>query len=503
MSYSFSTRRTRVDSTRERERKKEREKGRKRGREHSIFLLFVMVFCVFDKYGRRHKRPITGNSFCLLLFATTSWWQMYAANAYPYLMEACGHPTRRREGHGAPTEDPSITFFMQWTNPDGQDHPAEGEDDRERVIPPEWSVGGNKYCKSCRMTITIRHNDENTYKEVVTVSHGTFFEQGRGMNGQSNNGVTCVGRRYGAEFRSNVHHYIWTAPDGDVGPIEVKVTGANGEFESFKFNSVTLEYDEAIKRTIPPGPPGVASPPPINHFDGLTDDEAVHGSQGKSDALKSIVAHGGIMLFSWLVFPPLLLYAGRFKESIFGKHWFLVHKYTVSLMGVFVLIALILAIRYRVEKGTTAELMLSRHGISGSITVACWLLQPIVAYFRPPKFLELGGGATTTNVKRTAWLWMHRFVAIFSVMFSIFAVRTGLNDHDPEMTFGRKAIENIWNLNFFVAYTVFAYVLIPILLEVLSRKIVKSRRKYVYTELEMGNVSDDSNSAIGGENTNN
>ena len=209
------------------------------------------------------------------------------------------------------------------------------------------------------------------------------------------------------------------------------------------------------------------------------------------------------MLFSWLVFPPLLLYAGRFKESIFGKHWFLVHKYTVSLMGVFVLIALILAIRYRVEKGTTAGLMLSRHGISGSITVACWLLQPIVAYFRPPKFLELGGGATTTNVKRTAWLWMHRFVAIFSVMFSIFAVRTGLNDHDPEMTFGRKAIENIWNLNFFVAYTVFAYVLIPILLEVLSRKIVKSRRKYVYTELEMGNVNDDSNSAIGGENTNN
>ena len=34
----------------------------------------------------------------------------------------------------------------------------------------------------------------------------------------------------------NVHHYIWTALDGDVGPIEVKVTGANGEFESFKFN---------------------------------------------------------------------------------------------------------------------------------------------------------------------------------------------------------------------------------------------------------------------------
>ena len=74
------------------------------------------------------------------------------------------------------------------------------------------------------------------------------------MNGQSNNGVTCVGRRYGAEFPSNVHHYIWTAPDADVGPIEVKVTGANGEFEPFKFNSVTLEYDEAIKRTIPPGP---------------------------------------------------------------------------------------------------------------------------------------------------------------------------------------------------------------------------------------------------------
>jgi len=71
------------------------------------------------------------------------------------------------------------------------------------------------------------------------------------------------------------------------------------------------------------------------------------------------------------------------------------------------------------------------------------------------------------------------------------------------MIFGRNAIENIWNLNFFVAYTVFAYVLIPILLEVLSRKVVKSRRKYVYTELEMGNVSDDNDSRIGGENTNN
>ena len=210
------------------------------------------------------------------------------------------------------------------------------------------------------------------------------------------------------------------------------------------------------------------------------------------------------MLFSWMVFPPILLYAGRFKENIFGKHWYLVHKYTVTLMMLFVVTGLILANRYRIDTlGRLKGIMRSRHGIAGSVTAFCWFVQPVLGYFRPPKFLELGGGATTTNVKRTAWLWMHRFVAIFSVMFSIFAVRTGLNDHDPEMTFGRKAIENIWNLNFFVAYTVFAYVLIPILLEVLSRKIVKSRRKYVYTELEMGNVNDDSNSAIGGENTNN
>ena len=58
---------------------------------------------------------------------------------------------------------------------------------------------------------------------------------------------------------------------------------------------MTLEYDEAIKRPyLLAARCREPASPSINHFDGLTDDEAVHGSQGKSDALKSIVAHGGI-----------------------------------------------------------------------------------------------------------------------------------------------------------------------------------------------------------------
>ena len=89
-----------MDSTRERERKKEREKGRKKGREHSIFLLFVMVFCVFDNMvddtndlsWEQFLSPFVRDDVVVA--------EMYAANAHPYLMEACGHPTRRRGGTG-------------------------------------------------------------------------------------------------------------------------------------------------------------------------------------------------------------------------------------------------------------------------------------------------------------------------------------------------------------------------------------------------------------------
>ena len=94
-----------------------------------------------------------------------------------------------------------------------------------------------------------------------------------------------------------------------------------------------------------------------------------------------------------------------------------------SLMGVFVLIALILAIRYRVEKGTTAEIMLSRHGISGSITVACWLLQPIVAYFQLLEIIFGKGGRRYDDERQENCVVVDAQVhcAIFSVMFSIFA----------------------------------------------------------------------------------
>ena len=420
-------------------------------------------------------------------------------HAHPWLIApsecTTPHPTTRRDKHGAPTEDASITFLVSWTNPEGSNAEALGENDPERVIPESWSVGGNKYCKSCRLTLTVRHTDQQTYKELVTVSSGTLLEQGRNMDGQLNYdvGAKCSGKRYDAGFQSNVHHYIWTAPNGDVGPITVNVTGASGQTSQFKTNAVTLTYDEAIKEAVENSQQPSAPPGAVNPFEGLTDDEAVHGSQGKSKSVRIIVAHGGIMLFSWMVFPPILLYAGRFKENIFGKHWYLVHKYTVTLMMLFVVTGLILANRYRIDTlGRLKGIMRSRHGISGSITAFCWFVQPVLGYFRPPKFLEVGGGATTTpNLKRTVWMWMHRSVALASVLFSIFAVRTGLNDHDPEMTFGKEAIEEIWNLNFFITYCVLAYVCIPILLEVLSRKRGKSTRQYSHMELEMGDVEVD------------
>ena len=89
-------------------------------------------------------------------------------HAHPYLISsskcATPHPTTRRDAHGAPTEDASITFLVSWTNPEGSNAEALGENDPERVIPESWSAGGNKYCKSCRLTLTVRHTDQQTYK---------------------------------------------------------------------------------------------------------------------------------------------------------------------------------------------------------------------------------------------------------------------------------------------------------------------------------------------------
>ena len=94
-------------------------------------------------------------------------------HAHPYLISpnkcTAPHPTKQRRAHKAPTEDASITFLVSWTNPEGSNAEALGENDPERVIPESWSVGGNKYCKSCRLTLTVRHTDQKTYKELVTV----------------------------------------------------------------------------------------------------------------------------------------------------------------------------------------------------------------------------------------------------------------------------------------------------------------------------------------------
>ena len=422
-------------------------------------------------------------------------------NAHPYLISSnsCGtqaHPNSKRSGHNAPVGvDQAITFKMQFTNPIASNEAQIGEDNRDRMIPDQWDVGGNFYCKNCRMTITTKHTDSEAYKELLTVSAGSLLEQGGEMNGYTNYGigVLCSGQRYDADYESNIHHYIWTAPNMDVGEVTLKLTAAAGQRSQFKTNFVTLTYDESIKDAFmkpspPPLPPGQIespSPPPADHFGGLVDADRV---VGKSERNKIIAAHGAVMLFTWSFFPPLVMYAGRFKDKLFGKEWFKVHKYLANTMLLLFGIGLILANRYRVvTKGRISYPFEKRHGWSGIIAVMSLFTQPVLAYFRPAKFI---GDSTKLSVKRIVWLWAHRLVTLNVIIFTMFSVRTGLLDY-KDLTFGREVIDNVWNRSFIVTWVILVYIAIPIVLEIVVRHRGKNQRKYSQIELQEVAAADD------------
>ena len=415
---------------------------------------------------------------CLLIL-------VFSSNARPWYVDedSCGmdaHPTSANNNHSFLGVDETITFKIQFTNPSASNEAQIGEDNPARTIPDAWDVGGNFYCKNCRMTITTKHTGGGIYNELLTASHGSLYEQGREMDGNTENGigVKCPGgRRYDAGFSSNIHHYIWTAPDSYVGDVMIKITSSGGGEYSpgqYKTNFVTLTYDESIRESFlkpapPPLPPGAIkspSPPPVDFFDGLVDEDRVVGKSG-TERNKIIAAHGAVMLFTWCLFPPLVMYAGRFKDTIFGKDWFKVHKYLANLMLILFGVGLILANRYRVESGGRLSYPFEeRHGLFGFVAVISLFVQPVLAYFRPAKFIA---DTNKQSFERVLWLWAHRLVTCSVVIFTLFSVRTGLEDY-KYLTFGREAIDNIWNREFIFTWFVLAYLAIPILLEIIARR---------------------------------
>ena len=447
----------------------------------------MMSYIPFSgQIGLRTRKSLITNCLLVLVACIISGLRhdtIVAVNAHPWYtnQNSCGseaHPTSRRKQHASPSGiDDAITFKIQFTNPSASNEAQIGEDNRERTIPDAWDVGGNKYCKKCRMTITTKHvSNGDASQQVLTVSAGSLLEQGREMSGEYNSvdGVLCGGQRYDSEFTSNIHHYIWTAPDNDVGNVTIQITASESKYSQFKTNFVTLTYDESIRESFlkpapPPLPPGAIkspSPPPVDFFDGLVDEDRVVGKSG-TERNKIIAAHGAVMLFTWCLFPPLVMYAGRFKDTIFGKDWFKVHKYLANLMLILFGVGLILANRFRIEsRGRLSYPFEERHGLFGFVAVISLFVQPVLAYFRPAKFIA---DTNKQSFERVLWLWAHRLVTCSVVIFTLFSVRTGLEDY-KYLTFGREAIDNIWNREFIFTWFVLAYLAIPILLEIIARR---------------------------------
>jgi hypothetical protein len=91
---------------------------------------------------------------CLLIL-------VFSSNARPWYVDedSCGmdaHPTSANNNHGFLGVDETITFKIQFTNPSASNEAQIGEDNPARTIPDAWDVGGNFYCKNCRMTITTK-----------------------------------------------------------------------------------------------------------------------------------------------------------------------------------------------------------------------------------------------------------------------------------------------------------------------------------------------------------
>lgn len=132
-----------------------------------------------------------------------------------------------------------------------------------------------------------------------------------------------------------------------------------------------------------------------------------------------IKLHGIVMFICWAILAPAGIFAARFFKHAKpntgpSARWFVVHKYVQSATGVLLLIGFGLGVYV---SGTGSHFK-EPHGAIGLTVFLLGILQPINAYFRPPKM--------PATSRRTIWELVHKVGGYGGTVLAIANIYTGI-----------------------------------------------------------------------------
>ena len=408
---------------------------------------------------RPRARASSAALLALASFASSACSLIRAADAHPTLLDPrkCGedaHPRTKRDGHAAPVADPSISFLMSWSSPDGSDAPQADETDPLRVIPDDRHVATAEFRPGARHTLTV--TTPLAGELILTATAGQFEDFGQRQNGNLGYGAgwgcragCCDGLRYNVKIHVLRNHFVWRAPnatdhdDADArgGPVVFKVTAAHGARFGFRTNSATFLPNPALPR---PGEPrssdesnnvGMHYPPPSASTPYAPDDASDDDDDDRFDA--RFVAHAWLMTLAWAVLIPLGVWSARYArrppeappspsalaESI-RRGWFACHKVFAGLGLAAAALGWLLAHR-AVDDVLGEEAHLdTAHACYGAGALLLGLYQPLNAWLRPPGPEHPGDARSPA---RARWEVAHRIAAAGGCALSVAATATGLD----------------------------------------------------------------------------
>ena len=409
---------------------------------------------------RPRARASSAALLALASFASSACSLIRAADAHPTLLDPrkCGedaHPRTKRDGHAAPVADPSISFLMSWSSPDGSDAPQADETDPLRVIPDDRHVATAEFRPGARHTLTV--TTPLAGELILTATAGQFEDFGQRQNGNLGYGAgwgcragCCDGLRYNVKIHVLRNHFVWRAPnatdddDADArgGPVVFKVTAAHGARFGFRTNSATFLPNPALPR---PGEPrssdasnnaGTHYPPPSASTPYAPDDASdASDDDDRFDA--RFVAHAWLMTLAWAVLIPLGVWSARYArrppeappspsalaESI-RRGWFACHKVFAGLGLAAAALGWLLAHR-AVDDVLGEEAHLdTAHACYGAGALLLGLYQPLNAWLRPPGPEHPGDARSPA---RARWEAAHRIAAAGGCALSVAATATGLD----------------------------------------------------------------------------
>ncbi|KAJ1414204.1 DOMON domain [Sesbania bispinosa] len=156
-------------------------------------------------------------------------------------------------------------------------------------------------------------------------------------------------------------------------------------------------------------------------------------AEAEQDLLPVLAVHGFMMFLAWGIFLPGGILAARYLKHLKGDGWYKIHVYLQYSGLALVLLALLFAIAEL--RGFHASSTHVKFGIA-TIILAC--IQPVNAYFRPPK----QANGEQAPFKRVIWEYVHIIIGRSAIVVGIASLFSGMK----HLGF-KYDLENVHELN--------------------------------------------------------